>query len=100
MDEFGLVPTDMAAATASVTSAAGEAGKADGASALDLVGKALPGSTVADAARAVGGHWRTGVAEWCGDVEEFGVSIEATSRKASATDDGVAGLFGSLFGGG
>lgn len=52
---------------------------------------ALPGSTTAETAPALGDAWATGVGRWADEVVTFSASVERLEADAAATDDAAAG---------
>ncbi|MCW2842652.1 MAG: hypothetical protein JWN22_568 [Nocardioides sp.] len=99
MSEFAFSNSDMGAAQAAATGAAGQARGADGADALNTLAAALPGTSVAAYLPELAGLWETGIRGWGDAVELFAEGVATTAREGTATDSGVGGLFGGLFGG-
>ncbi|MEJ7833216.1 MAG: hypothetical protein WKF79_09895 [Nocardioides sp.] len=96
---FALVPGDMAAASAAVTDASGEARAAHGADALATLAAALPASSTAAYLPELSGLWEDGITGWCDQLDGFRGGIDGTTQDSTSTDTGVGGLFDGLLGG-
>lgn len=98
MTEFRVVPTDLTTASQDTADAAATARGSDGADALATLGRALPGSGIADVAREVGPHWRDGVDHWSDSAQDLAAAIETTRDEAASADDRTVSVFDLLAG--